>query len=337
MRVDDAGVPPVAFVQLLKSNALDLPAVERLRRVMTREEVDVSTLVKHGVQAPLRWFREVYPGLDVNQATLLGVAFAGQAQLTSFGPLSFPLVSAGSVAEIMKLLEFLPLITTAVSPHFCASDRGLTVGFTGHTSDSALDCLAVTYCGSVLLRLLDMLVDDARTITLHIGWPAPVVMTEHEDNLWLAGRLLFDAPMSYLHVPADTLSEVCRFSDPVAYRLAVSELTRDLDQRSGTTSYSAKVRQLLEEDPSRRSSQSVSDELSVSTSTLKRRLAEEGTTFRELRESCLRENAVLLLLTRSMSASQIATELGYGDPTNFSHAFKRWTGLSPRQFRLARR
>ena len=96
------------------------------------------------------------------------------------------------------------------------------------------------------------------------------------------------------------------------------------------------MRQLLEKDPGQRSSQWVADELSVSTSTLKRRLAEEGTTFRELRQSCLRESAMLLLLTRSMSASQIATELGYGDLTNFSHAFKRWTGRSPSEFRLSR-
>lgn len=336
MSVDDAGVPPLAFVQLLESKALDPGAVARLRRIMSSEGAEESTLIKHGAQAPLRWFREVYPDLDVNQATLLGFAFAGEAQLTSFGPLSFPLVSAGSVAEIMNLLAFLPLITTAVSPHFHPSERGLTVGLTGHTSDPALDCLAVAYSGSVLLRLLDMLVGDARTVTLHMGWPAPVAMTAHEDDLSLAGRLLFDAPMSYLHVPADLLDEVCRFSDPVAYRLAIAELTRTLDQRSGATAYSSKVRQLLDRDPGQRSSQSVADELSVSTSTLKRRLAEEGTTFRELRESCLRESAMLLLLTRSMSASQVATKLGYGDPTNFSHAFKRWTGRSPREFRLSR-
>jgi AraC-like DNA-binding protein len=141
--------------------------------------------------------------------------------------------------------------------------------------------------------------------------------------------------MSYLHVPADTLEEVCRFSDPLAYRLAVAELKRTLDQRRGATSFSEKVRQLLEKDPGQRSSQWVANELSVSTSTLKRRLSEEGTTFRELRQSCLRESAMLLLLTRSMSASQIATELGYRDPTNFSHAFKRWTGRSPSEFRLS--
>ncbi|MEU0499270.1 helix-turn-helix domain-containing protein [Mycobacterium sp. NPDC006124] len=336
MNTDDSGIPPLAFIQLLESEALDPGAVARLRRLMTREGVDDSTLVKHGAQAPLRWFREVYPDLDVNQATLLGFAFAAQAQLTSFGPLSFPLVSAGSVAEIMNLLAFLPLITTAVSPHFHPGERGLTIGLTGHTSDPALDCLAVAYSGSVLLRLLDMLVGDTRTVSLHLGWPAPVVMTEREDELSRTGRLVFGAPMSYLHVPADILEEVCRFSDPVAYRLAIAELTRTLDQCRGATSYSNKVRQLLDNAPGQRSSQSVADELSVSTSTLKRRLAEEGTTFRELRESCLRESAMFLLLTRSMSASQVATELGYRDPTNFSHAFKRWTGRSPREFRLSR-
>lgn len=336
MNIDDSGIPPLAFVQLLESEALDPGAVARLRRLMTREGVDDSTLVKHGAQAPLRWFREVYPDLDVNQATLLGFAFAGQAQLMSFGPLSFPLVSAGSVAEIMNLLAFLPLITTAVSPHVHPGERGLTIGLTGHMSDPALDCLAVAYSGSVLLRLLDMLVGDTRTVSLHLGWPAPVVMTEREDELSRTGRLVFGAPMSYLYVPADILDEVCRFSDPVAYRIAIAELTRTLDQCSGATSYSNKVRQLLDKAPGQRSSQSVADELSVSTSTLKRRLAEEGTTFRELRESCLRESAMLLLLTRSMSASQVAKELGYRDPTNFSHAFKRWTGRSPREFRLSR-
>lgn len=67
---------------------------------MAREGTDEATLMQHDVQAPLRWFRDLYPpDLDVDRATLLGFSFAGQAQLTSFGPLSVPLVSAGSVAR----------------------------------------------------------------------------------------------------------------------------------------------------------------------------------------------------------------------------------------------
>ena len=133
MKFSNAGVPPVAFVQMLESQALDPDAVARLRNIMAREGTDEATLIERDVQAPLRWFREVYPDLDVDQATLLGFAFAGQAQLTSFGPLSVPLVSAGSVAEIVELLTYLPLISTAVTPQFHPGYQGLTVGFTGHT------------------------------------------------------------------------------------------------------------------------------------------------------------------------------------------------------------
>jgi AraC-like DNA-binding protein len=333
VNLNDAGVPPLAFAQLLESQALAPDAVARLRTIMAREGTDEATLIQRDVQAPLRWFREVYPELDVDQATLLGFAFAGQAQLTSFGPLSVPLVSAGSVAEIVKLLTYLPLITTAINPQFHPSDQGLTVGLTGHTGDPALDCLAVTYTGLALMRLINMLADDVSTVTLHVTWPAPASLANHEDVL--PGRLVFDAPMSFLQVPTDTLNEVCRFSDPIAYRLAIADLQRTLERRSGSTSFSEKVRQLLQKDPGQRSNDWVAHELSVSASTLKRRLSEEGTTFRELRQSFLRERAMLRLLDRSISMSQIATELGYSDLTNFSHAFKRWTGRSPNEFRLS--
>lgn len=334
MNLDDAGVPPLAFVQMLDSKALDPEAVAQLRNIMAREGTDEATLIRRDIQAPLRWFREVYPDLEIGRATLLGFAFARQAQVTSFGPLSVPLVSAGSVAEIVELLTYLPLITTAINAQFRPSDQGLTVELLGHTSDPAMDCLAVTYTGLALLRLLNMLVGDAPTVTLHLGWPAPVALNDLDEDVVPPGRLFFDAPMSYLHVPVDTLDDVCRFSDPLAYRLVIAQLKRALEERRGATSFSEKVRRLLEKDPGRRSSQWVADELAVSTSTLKRRLSEEGTTFRELRESCLRERATMLLLTRS--ASQVATELGYGDLTNFSHAFKRWTGRSPSAYRLSK-
>lgn len=90
----------------------------------------------------------------------------------------------------------------------------------------------------------------------------------------------------------------------------------------------------LDEGPGLKNCQTVAEELSMPASTLKRRLHEDGTTFRELLQSSLLERAKLRLLDRSMSASEIAVDLGYSDLTNFSHAFKRWTGPSPSQFRL---
>jgi AraC-like DNA-binding protein len=66
---------------------------------------------------------------------------------------------------------------------------------------------------------------------------------------------------------------------------------------------------------------------------MKRRLHEEGTTFRDVQQSLLRERAIVRLLDRSLTVGQIAIDLGYSDLGNFSHAFKRWTGQSPSEFR----
>lgn len=332
MSLDGEGIPPLAFVQLLNTDALEPAAVASFRSIMAREGTSESLLVQHNLQAPLRWFRQVYPDLDVASATLLGLTLAQQAQLTSFGPLSLPLVSAGSVAEVVQLLAYLPLISTALSPVIHPADEGLTVGLSSHTNDKALDCFVVAYGGSIVLKLIDVLAGAMPSVTLHMNWPAPDFTSGVISEL-PAERLVFSAPTSFLSIPADALNEVCRFADPVAYRLAIADLERTFNHRNDRASYSERVRRVLEEDPEVGSGLLVARSLNVSRSTLKRRLREEGTTFRDLRESILREHAMLRILDRSMSISQIAGDLGYSDLTNFSHAFKRWTGQSPSDFR----
>ena len=331
MQTREPGVPPLAFVQLMNSDVLEPDAVAHFRRIIDHQGTSELELVRHDRQVPIRWFREVYPDLEPESATQLGLAFAEKAQLTSFGPMSVPLVSAGSVAEVFELLGYLPVISGALRPHFHQSQRSLTVGLSGHTGDSDLDCLAITYGGAALLRLLDMLAGSLPGVTLHLAWKAPRFPEGYADLL--TGRLAFDAHASFIDVPAETLQAPCRFPDPVAYRLAITELRRTLERSTSATSVTESVRRLLEEDPGRSSSQDIAALLGVSPSTMKRRLDDEGTTFRDVRQSLLRERAIVRLLDQSLTISQIAVDLGYSDLANFSHAFKRWTGKSPGEFR----
>jgi AraC-like DNA-binding protein len=241
------------------------------------------------------------------------------------------LISAGSVAEIVELLTFLPLLTTAVATRVRPQADGLVVGLTGCTDDPELDCMIVTYCGSAFVRMIRVLVGATSSMTLHCSWPAPA--TEEESQLGTGLTFAFDAPTTYLHVPVDTLEEVCRFSDPTAYRLAIVDLRKALNERTRASSFSDKVTKSLNDGPGSKSAATVASELSMSVSTLRRRLRDEDTTFRELLRASMVERAKLELLDPSMSISQIAAELGYSDLANFSHAFKRWTGQSPREFR----
>jgi len=67
--------------------------------------------------------------------------------------------------------------------------------------------------------------------------------------------------------------------------------------------------------------------------TFARRLAMEGLTFSEVLESLRRELAEQYLADSGLSISQIAWILGYRENSAFAHAFKRWTGKTPREAR----
>lgn len=77
----------------------------------------------------------------------------------------------------------------------------------------------------------------------------------------------------------------------------------------------------------------VAGQLHLSTRTLKRRLQEEGLNFRILVDRVLCERATQMLQKEGLSVSEVAFRLGYNDVSNFSRAFRRWTGKSPSDFR----
>ena len=62
-------------------------------------------------------------------------------------------------------------------------------------------------------------------------------------------------------------------------------------------------------------------------------LDDAGTSFRKIRDELLRERAEELLRERRVPIAEVSYLLGYGEPSNFHRAFRRWTGLTPAAWR----
>ena len=77
----------------------------------------------------------------------------------------------------------------------------------------------------------------------------------------------------------------------------------------------------------------IARQLGFSQRTFARRLSLEGLTFSEVLESLRRDLSEQYLADPSLSISQIAWLLGYQETSAFAHAFKRWTGKTPREAR----
>jgi AraC-like DNA-binding protein len=186
---------------------------------------------------------------------------------------------------------------------------------------------------TALLTLCDIVSEkEIRPIRIKLTCPASV----HPDAYRQALRapVEFDAPIGTFYFSKEVLLEplphgaadIARATDKIA-----EHYIETLDPHK----VASQVRQLLVALlPSGKTDQQlVSKRLNRSASSLQRQLAEEGHTYREVLDSTRRSLAEDYLADGGHSQAQIAYMLGFSDQSNFSRAFKRWTNMSPKEFR----
>ncbi len=77
----------------------------------------------------------------------------------------------------------------------------------------------------------------------------------------------------------------------------------------------------------------VADEFDLSPQTLRRRLKDAGTGFQCLKDEVRRVAAVDYLARADLSLMEVASRVGFSEPSTFHRAFKKWTGLAPGTYR----
>ena len=122
---------------------------------------------------------------------------------------------------------------------------------------------------------------------------------------------------------------------PEANRKAEIEAQKQLTQALQSQKISRQIISYLEENLGKTpiSIQDVSDCLRMTPRTLQRRLKEEDTSYVALREQVRFRFAQNYLSDTTMNMDSIAALLGFSESTNFYHAFKRWSGISPGEYR----
>jgi AraC-like DNA-binding protein len=137
------------------------------------------------------------------------------------------------------------------------------------------------------------------------------------DAAWLGQRIMQDEAALKHFLASSPLSLLVKYRRPDRWASRVRHL-------------------LLATEPSQWPSlKRVAATLGTTTTTLARRLADEGTGYQDLKDRLRRERAVALLRNTPRSIDDIAAELGYEDARAFYRSFRRWTGCAPGAFRRA--
>lgn len=140
----------------------------------------------------------------------------------------------------------------------------------------------------------------------------------------------------------------CRISFPARYldmgniqnERTMKEFLRSapanfLVKYKNSDSLSAKIRRRLREwSPAAWPDfETLAHQLNASPATLRRRLDDEGESYRAIMDELRRDLAIALLSDTPLSMSDIAAELGFAESSAFHRAFKKWTGTRPGEYR----
>ncbi|WP_081883366.1 AraC family transcriptional regulator [Pseudomonas sp. BRG-100] len=129
-------------------------------------------------------------------------------------------------------------------------------------------------------------------------------------------------------LPTTLLSAPLSSSSPEANHTCVKECETLIKKTDASLSYISKVNNLLSNSSEIPSMEQVAELLNLSSRTLRRNLEKEGATYRTLLDSYRKNQALALLEIGGISIQEISYLLGYSDPSNFAHSFKRWHGVS---------
>ena len=153
-------------------------------------------------------------------------------------------------------------------------------------------------------------------------------------------RLMFPCPVSYGAEENSLIFDANMLQEPIIQDLGtLKKHLRNAPLQWFTRQeyvpiYTRRVRELIGTPKSSDAGmESIANSLNITTRTLRRKLADEGSRFQDIKDSVRRDHAIHLLNHSVLPIQSIATQLGYSETAAFIRAFTKWTGQTPKAFR----
>ena len=189
---------------------------------------------------------------------------------------------------------------------------------------------SLVYCGSRFVGRSN------RPLHVDLAHPGPADTSAYEAYF---REVRFNAAEHAMFMPSAALDEPQRSADRSLLQILTSHADGLLRQLASSQArpFSERARATIADElPSGNpSAEQVARRLAVSVRTLRRRLAADGTSHRELLDEVRRTQAMLHLAGASVSIGEISFLLGFAHPNAFHKAFKRWTCMTPAEYRVA--
>jgi AraC-like DNA-binding protein len=270
---------------------------------------------------------------QITQDPFFGLEVGSRITPRHLGVLGYVSYSCNTLGEALLRLQRFEDLVHAVNDMKVNFDGdlillqwGAELGVTGEFADQTAQSVLVSY-----VRYL--ISPDFSPVWMSFINPTPSNVKPYED--FFRCPVKFESNMTTMAFPALWLAKPVAKPDPVLRDILDRQAESLLQQLPANDEFVDALRQAIHAaiHAATPNLDIVAMRMHCSPRTLQRRLDERGLKFQILLDDARLQLAKRYLSKASTSLSEIALLLGYAEQSAFNHAFKRWTGATPKMWR----
>lgn len=265
----------------------------------------------------------------------LGLRAGKRYQLTTFGIWAFAIISSPNLRAAFEVAaRFTDLSFVLIHFSLVEDDTNAKIMMDVDHIQEHLRQFVIERHLAVLLTLTREMMGEAcvqpHEIRLTLGEFPAAHLSEFLDPK----RIHLDAETNCVIYDKAALEVASPKANAATAEFCIQQCEELLNKRVAQSGFSGEVRGLL----LRRIAnvptlEAGASHFNMSPRTFRRRLEQEGNSYRTLVEQTREGVAIELLGTAKLSVESVAERLGYAETSSFIHAFKRWTGQTPAKYR----
>ncbi|MHA6492737.1 AraC family transcriptional regulator [Pseudomonas borbori] len=264
----------------------------------------------------------------------LGLLFGQRLNVSAHGILGYAVLSSSNLGMAIQFaLKYYPVLGLTFELEMVEQDDRVELRATESMPLGALSRFAAESLLSSLYTIARFLLGEPlQHVQVGFTHVAPAYAAQYQQVFGVAAR--FEQPYHCLSLPKAYLARPMALANPATMHMCQQQceaLLSGLDLQDGLLT---RLRRLLMANPGEFPSlQDAADALHTSGRSLRRQLANMGTSYQQVLDEVRRSLAVQYLTATHLPLYEIAYLLGFNDPSNFRRAFKKWTGKLPTDFR----
>ncbi len=301
-----------------------------LEEAVTRDPQAVVSLTQLNVVYRNIYRLSAYPDIGLRVGRALN--------LSRWGTLGMALLSAGSLRDALITAGRFRLLIHSRFDLPPQQREGFVVILIARRHNMSFPVNEV-YAYEMLIGTLTSMIGDLLAepfsfsrIQLHYGAPR-----HHRSYRQHCGcEVEFGCPESCLWIPGEIMTRRLGLANPITEgqvtALCEREFTRLSQLQEGDIAWLVRS-ELTNAGTPLPDLEQLAQRLAMSPRTLRRRLQGAGTSFRQILQDYQLQVAMQGLAGQQHPIPTIAEQCGFGDLAGFREAFKRWTGMTPREYR----